>query len=73
MFRKLLMRGTNLTLNGPGRVLAVSEKAMVSIGDEGSSVILKAHNSSAVVKKRELTRSKRSVSANGRTLHATVN
>lgn len=54
MLRNPLMRGSNLILNGSGRMLAVSEKAIVSIGDEGSSLILKAHNSNAVVKKREL-------------------
>ena len=50
------MRGSNLTLNGKGRVLAVSVNAIVSIGAEGSSEILKAHSNKAVVKKRELGR-----------------
>ena len=51
---KFLIRASNVTLKGNGRTLPVSENPIVSIGDDGSSEILNAHKSSAVVTNREL-------------------
>lgn len=47
--RKLGIRGSNRTRKGSGCALPVSVKAKLSIGEEGSSEILNAHNRYAVL------------------------
>jgi hypothetical protein len=43
-----------MTENGRGHVIKERLKAIVSIGDEGSSLILNAHRRSAVLSRTEL-------------------